>query len=130
MSRLASIQRKHVCIIYAWIVHRLIVYHELAQPQKRRKIWKVLNLGKVSWHNLLEQFFLTYQRLILLYYFHQKISKGKTAIFKSCKLVLWLNVFSSRRKSDICISRLYFCSAGSDHHVLSAALRMSLRTKK
>ena len=81
----------------------------LAQPQEGRKIWKVLNLGKVDWHNLLEQFFLKYQRLILLYYFHQKILKGKTAIFKSCKLVLWLNFFSSLRKSGICISRLYFC---------------------
>ena len=33
----------------------------------------------IYWNN-----FLTYQPLILLYYFHQKIVKEKTAIFKKC----------------------------------------------
>ena len=33
----------------------------------------------ICWNN-----FLTYQQLILLYYFHQKIFKSKTTIFKSC----------------------------------------------
>ena len=43
------------------------------------KIWKiekVLNSGKVCWNS-----FLTYQRLILLYYFLQKILKEK--LFKN-----------------------------------------------
>ena len=48
------------------------------------KIEKVLNSGKVCWNN-----FLTYQQLILLYYFHQKILKEKMAIFKNITLIFF-----------------------------------------
>ena len=52
--------------------------------------------------------FLAHYRLILLYYFHQKTLKEKTANFNT---LLWRGLFfSSLRKPGLWVSRLYFSS--------------------
>ena len=51
---------------------------------KTEKIEKVLNSRKVCWNN-----FLTSQRLILLYYFDQKILKEKTPVLENIMLIFF-----------------------------------------
>ena len=53
------------------------------------KFEKVLNSRKDCWNN-----FLTSQRLILMYYFHEKILKEKTAILENILLIFFLPLIS------------------------------------
>ena len=53
-----------------------------------KKLKKVLNSRKVCWNN-----FLAPQRLILLYCFHQKILKEKTAILENITLIIFFTSF-------------------------------------
>ena len=72
------------------------------------KFEKVLNSRKVYWNN-----FLTYQRLILMYYFHQRILKGKTTILENILLIffhfLWYHDLSIYKKAclhNLCMNRV------------------------